>query len=443
MFTPYGRTVLMTGILSLLFGLGFYIYFLVVLGAILIFSAVIGYPFFYYSINFKNIEIIRQVDHPKSFVNDYITVTIIVRNNSNRTIEFLQIVDNIPALAFDLTLGQERIITRLDANSEIKFSYVLRVRLRGEHKIGPISVFLMDRMGYILEKEEFPIYTKLLVYPTYEEVKRMEAFATRRRQGLIFGAHRTKQKGLGTEFFGLREYIVGDEFRRIDWKATARSGSPMIREFETEKNIRVIIMIDASKTMSSGSIYNNKLEYSIRAALLLSKLALERNDQVGLVIYSDRVKYYIEPRSGPNQFWRILEVLSRVKSEGQKRLYNAADFMVKRIKKDSFIFVISDMEEMSRHFVSAILLLKSYKHEVIVISPFGPWFEASAFAFLDTIDRALLEAISEELWEKRLKIQEKIKRMDVNVLNVSPQDFFPLIITEYLRCKKKGGSGIV
>ena len=101
------------------------------------------------------------------------------------------------------------------------------------------------------------------------------------------------------------------------------------------------------------------------------------------------------------------------------------------------------MEDISRYFVSAVLLLKSYKHEVIVISPFGPWFEVNVFADLDPIDMALLEAISEEAWGKRVKIQEKIKRLETDVLNVSPQDYFPLIITEYLKCKKRGGSGIV
>ncbi|MHA1832278.1 MAG: DUF58 domain-containing protein [Candidatus Helarchaeota archaeon] len=443
MFTRHGRTVLMIGIICLLLGLGFYIYFLTILGSILIFSAVIGYPFYYYSLNLKDVQIIREIDKTKSFVDDYIMVKLTVKNNGNKSIDFLEVEDKIPPLAFKIVLGENKISTRLDGKSEIKFSYVLYLRMRGEFKIGPTRIRIKDRLGYLVEEQEIPEYTPLLVYPTFEDVRRMEAFASRRRQGLIFGAHRTKQKGMGTEFFGLREYIEGDEFRRIDWKATARSRKPMIREFETEKNIRVIIFLDASKTMTSGSVYNNKLEYSIRAALLLSKLALERHDQVGLVVYSDKVKFFIEPRGGPNQFWRILEVLARVKAEGSKKIYNAADFTIKRVKKDSFIFILSDMEDISRYFVSAVLLLKSYKHEVIVISPFGPWFEVNVFADLDPIDMALLEAISEEAWGKRVKIQEKIKRLETDVLNVSPQDYFPLIITEYLKCKKRGGSGIV
>jgi uncharacterized protein (DUF58 family) len=434
----------MIGVLMLLLGLGFYIYFLAIIGAVLIFSAVINYPFFYWSINLKDVEIIRELDKTKSFVDDYVMVKITVRNNGNKSIDYLEIEDQIQdPLAFTVVLGDNKISTRLDAKSEMKFSYVLYLRLRGEFKIGPTKIRIKDKLGYLIEQQEVKTFTSLLVYPTYDDVRRMEAFATRRRQGLIFGAHRTKQKGLGTEFFGIREYVVGDEFRRIDWKATARTGNPMIREFETEKNIRVMILLDASKTMSTGSIYNNKLEYSIRAALLLSKLALERHDQVGLVVYADKVKFFIEPRGGPNQFWRILEVLSRIKAEGPKKLYNAADFSVRRIKKDTFIFVLSDMEDLSRYFISAIMLLKSYKHEVIVISPFGPWFEVSALADMSVTDRALLEAISEEAWEKRIRMQEKIKRLETNILNVSPQDFFPLIITEYLNCKKKGGSGIV
>ncbi|MBD3227428.1 MAG: DUF58 domain-containing protein [Candidatus Lokiarchaeota archaeon] len=444
MFTRHGRKILMIGIFMVLIGLAFYIYFLTILGSILIFSSVISYPFFYSSINLKNVEIIRELDKKKGFCDDYIMVKITIRNNGNKSIDYLEIEDKIEdPLAFNVVLGENRISTRLDGNSEIKFSYVLYLRRRGIYRIGPTKIRIKDRLGYLVEEQEISSYSTLLVYPTYDDVRRMEAFASRRRQGLIFGAHRTKQKGMGTEFFGIREYVVGDEFRRIDWKATARTGKHMIREFESEKNIRVIIFLDASKTMTTGSVYNNKLEYSIRAALLLSKLALERHDQVGLVVYSDKVKYFIEPRGTANQFWRILEVLARIKAEGPKKIYNAADFTVKRVKNDAFIFVISDMEDISRYFVSAIMLLRSYKHEVVVVSPFGPYFEASALADMDPTDRALLEAISEEAWERRIKIQEKLKRMETNALNVSPQDFFPLVIQEYLNMKKRGGSGIV
>lgn len=407
----------------------------------MLFMAVVSYPTFQSSVQMKDIELKRFIDKDKSFVDDFIHIKIKIRNKGSRKIDFLEVFDVFPGDgSFKLILGENTIGTRVDAGETLTFSYILQTKQRGEYRLGPCRVILKDRSGFIFEEKELEEFTTLLVYPTYEDVRRMKSFASRRREGMIFGSHRTRQKGMGTEFYGIRSYIGGDEYRRIDWKASARTGKLMIREFESEKNIRVMIFLDASSSMVSGSKFNNKLEYSIRAALLLSHLALERRDHVGLIVFSDKLHYYIEPRSSSGQKWRILEVLARVEGSGKKNLFGAIDYVVKRLKKDSYFFILTDMEESSQFFLQAILLARSYDNEVILISPFGPFFEAQT---AKTVDLALLEAISEELWERRSKFKKEIGRMDVNAIDVSPQDFFPRVIQEYLEAKKKGGAGLI
>lgn len=407
----------------------------------MLFMAVVSYPTFQSSVQMKDIELKRFIDKDKSFVDDFVHIKIKIRNNGSRKIDFLEVFDVFPGDgSFKLILGENTIGTRVDAGETLTFSYILQTKQRGEYRLGPCRVILKDRSGFIFEEKELEEFTTLLVYPTYEDVRRMKSFASRRREGMIFGSHRTRQKGMGSEFYGIRSYTAGDEYRRIDWKASARTGKIMIREFESEKNIRVMIFLDASSSMVSGSKFNNKLEYSIRAALLLSHLALGRRDHVGLIVFSDKLHYYIEPSSSSGQQWRILEILARVEGSGKKNLYGAIDYVVKRLKKDSYFFILTDMEESSQFFLQAILLARSYDNEVILISPFGPFFEAQT---AKTVDLALLEAISEELWERRSEFKKQIGRMDVNAIDVSPQDFFPRVIQEYLEAKKKGGAGLI
>ena len=136
----------------------------------------------------------------------------------------------------------------------------------------------------------------------------------------------------------------------------------------------------------------------------------------------------------------MLEALARVEGSGKKNLYGAIDYVVKRLKKDSYFFVLTDMEESSKFFLDALTLARSYHHEVILVSPFGPFFEAQV---AKTTDLALLEAISEELWERRVNIKRQIGKMEIETIDVSPQDFFPTVIQEYLKAKKKGGAGLV
>ena len=99
------------------------------------------------------------------------------------------------------------------------------------------------------------------------------------------------------------------------------------------------------------------------------------------------------------------------------------------------------MEEASQFFLQAILLARSYDNQVVLVSPFGPFFEAGK---VEGADLALLEAISEELWERREQIKKQIRKLEVmDVVDVSPQDYFPTVIMEYLNAKKKGGTGQV
>ncbi|TFG05963.1 MAG: DUF58 domain-containing protein [Promethearchaeota archaeon] len=441
MLTNRGRTLVLAGVFFLFWGSAFTNYFLAILGVAMLFMAVVGIPAFQGSVQMKDIEVNRVLDKDKSFVDDFIHIKIQVRNNGSRRIDFLEIVDIFPGDgSFKLILGDNRIGTRIDSRSTMTFSYILQCKQRGEYRLGPCRLVLKDRSGFIFEEKELEEFTTLLVYPTYEDVRRLKSFASRRREGMVFGSHRTRQKGMGSEFYGIRSYSTDDEFRRIDWKASARSGKLMIREYESEKNIRVMIFLDASSSMVSGSKFDNKLEYSIRAALLLAHLALERHDHVGLIVFSDRLHYYIEPRSSEGQKWRMLEVLARVEGSGKKNLYGAVDYVVKRMKKDSYFFLLTDMEETSQYFLQALMLARSYNHEIILVSPFGPFFEARV---TKTVDIALLEAISEELWEHRQTIKSQLGKMEIDAIDVSPQDFFPTVIQEYMKAKKKGGAGLV
>jgi uncharacterized protein (DUF58 family) len=442
MLTNRGRIFVLAGIFFLFWGSAFTNYYLAILGIILLFMAVLNYPSFQASVQMKDIQIQRILDKSKTFVDDFIHIKIKIQNKSSSTIDYLEVHDIFPGEgAFKIVLGENMIGTRIDARSTLAFSYILQPKQRGEYRLGPCRIIIKDRAGFIFEEKELDEYTTLLVYPTYEDVRRMKSFATRRREGMIYGAHQTRQKGMGSDFYGIRQYISGDEYRRIDWKASARSGKLMIREFESEKNIRVMIFLDASASMISGSKFDNKLEYSIRATLLLTHLALERRDQVGIIVFSDKLHYYIEPKAGQGQFFRVLEALARVEGSGKKNLYGAVDYVVKRMKKDSFFFILTDMEETTQYFLQALMLARSYDNEVVMITPFGPFFEAGPK--LKTLDLALLEAISEELWERRSELKKQIGKMEITALDVSPQDYFPTIITEYLNAKKRGGKGLI
>ncbi|MFB0559902.1 MAG: DUF58 domain-containing protein [Candidatus Lokiarchaeia archaeon] len=436
MLTTRGAIFIISGVFCLAFGFSSVNYYLVLIGILLILGSVISMPYFELAVDLDNIEITRTIDKEKVFAEDFVFVTVTVENKGRLRIDYLEVFDTYPEI-FTLVLGKSIITTRLDPGEKKVFSYVLQCRRRGVHKIGPIKLVVHDRLGLHFEQKTFEIYTELLIYPSYQDVRKMEAMGSQRTLGRIFGMHKTKQKGMGTEFFGIRNYFPMDEYRRIDWKATARTGDLMMREFEIEKNIKIMILLDTSASMGGGLPDNTKLDYSIRAAVLLAKLALERRDEVGVVAFSNKIHSYVKPTMGKEYFYRILEALAIVEPKGGMRMMEAMEWVLKRTPKRSFFILLTDLEETSRELINACKLARAHKNSLLVISPFGPWFEAYP-GELTPVQRALTEAISEELLEQRKKIIDELVRMDIGVIDVSPDDFLPAVVSQYLKAKKKG-----
>ncbi|MBD3211576.1 MAG: DUF58 domain-containing protein, partial [Candidatus Lokiarchaeota archaeon] len=253
-----------------------------------------------------------------------------------------------------------------------------------------------------------------------------------------YGVQRSKQKGLGSEFYGMRKYVFGDQFRLIDWKASVRTQKLIVREFESERDITVMILVDSSNSMAGGAIDNTKFEYAIRACMLLTKIALTRRDNVGVYTFSDKKNLrFLKPGSGDDFFYRVLDFVARVKPEGKCRIVEALDYFVRRFQKRSLVFVISDLESNVKEIREGLKKLVPFDHTVIIINPFSPWFEIHEVD-LSSTDKALAEAIAEEMMEHILKIRQQTRNMGMNVITVGPDDMMNQVIGNYLEAKKKG-----
>ncbi|MHA1918034.1 MAG: DUF58 domain-containing protein [Candidatus Ranarchaeia archaeon] len=435
MISRRGTTLVLLGIFLLTSGFAFSNYFLVLISSLLILSVVVGLPLFEIQSDVDKIIVERKLDKVKIFADDFVNVTLTIKNKGHRSIDFLRINDGFPN-TFECVVGQNQIETSLGSGKSKTYSYILQARLRGEYEIGPTRLLLHDRLGFHFLERKIPTSTNLLVYPTYEDVRRMEAAGKSRRLGLIFGSHKTKIKGIGTDFYGIRQYTPSDGMRFIDWKSSARTGKMMTREFETEKNIRVVMIIDTSSTMTAGRVENSKLEYGIRSAVLLSKIALERRDLVGVFAGSTKVQCWVEPKAGKNHFYTVLENLATVQAQGGSHLHSATDYVVKRTNRSSYFIFVTDLEAPKKEIIEAIKLAKIYKHQVLVIAPFGPWFESQAGS-MSPIEKALSESISIRLYEKRKSLSRSLRRMGVDVVDVGPDDFLPTVINVYMAAKQK------
>ncbi|MHA1792492.1 MAG: DUF58 domain-containing protein [Promethearchaeota archaeon] len=446
MLAGRGKLLVGTGIFLLTFGFSMTNYLFIVIGIFTIMSSLVSLPLFELNINVDNLKVKRYIDKKKIFQDDFIHVTVELKNIGKKRFDFVEIKDIFPEQYFDCVLGEPNISTRIDPKKKIKYSYILKPRIRGEFFIGPIELTIKDRLEFNKESREVPeSYTRLVIYPPYGDLRKLEALRGR-TISKMFGVHRSVQVGTGTDFHGIRQYQFGDEFRKINWKATARLGQIMVREYEMEKNINVLIAIDASSTMGAGILLNTKLEYSIRAAIVLCKLALEHKDSVGAVIFQSNPRRrrdtresvkLLESHSGDTVLFNLLDFVATIHPMGPKNLSVWMDQLVRRLHKRHLIVFLSDLEAPMNDIRLMFTKARARSHELLVISPFSPWFEVLGKE-LTPAERAIAEAISEEMMQHALESKQIAQSLGIPVINVGPDDIISQTLQEYLKAKAKG-----
>jgi len=389
--------------------------------------------------NIEELRVHRELEKEKVFKDDFVHIKVVIENTGKNSFDFLEIRDYYNPQLFRLIIGENFISTRIGPKDIIKFSYVLEPKVRGEYPLGPLSVTVKDRLGFnSLERIIPDSVSDILVYPPYEDIKRIEILGSKRSLTLNYGIQRSKQKGLGSEFYGMRKYVFGDQFRLIDWKASARTQKLIVKQFESERDITIMILIDSSNTMAGGAIENTKFEFAIRACMLLAKVALTRRDSVGVFTFSDKKNFkFLKPGRGEEYFYQVLDFVARIKPQGKCQMVEAIDNFIRRFQKRSLIFILSDLEVNAKEIKMAIRKLIPFNHTVIIINPFSPWFEIHEID-LSSTDKALAEAISEEMMEHILIIRQEARNIGVNLITVGPDDMMNQVLKNYLEAKKKG-----
>jgi len=230
--TPSLLMILLATLLEFIFGLIFNTIFIIstdvilyfmILGSMLIFSVVVGYPAFAAGAGPGSVKLKRELGKEKAFAGDYLYIEVKVKNKSINPIPVIEIYDAYPEV-FELSLGENFLTTQLGPKQTISFSYVVRIPIRGKFLLGPTKIIMHDRQGFFSDEAVLAELTELLVYPSYEDIKKLQMLGSKRQLGKMFGSHRTKIKGMGTDFFGIREYQPGDPLKYVHWPSVGKSG---------------------------------------------------------------------------------------------------------------------------------------------------------------------------------------------------------------------------
>ncbi len=225
------------------------------------------------------------------------------------------------------------------------------------------------------------------------KVRRIEMQARKLATATFAGQYRSSFRGQGLDFDDFREYLPGDEPRFIDWKVTARTGTPYIRKFHEEREQVLLLAVDTSGSMGYASVPDSKLEYAAQIAAVLAYSAVQNGDKVGLLLFGRQPHFYLPPAKGMKQCLRIVrEILSAPAGGQDDTMEGVAAEILRTQRKSAMVFLMSDFLQKPDHMAVGRL---AFRHELIPLRVNDPAElrlpEAGRIFFRDPESGELLE----------------------------------------------------
>ncbi|MDB6079848.1 MAG: hypothetical protein JWO82_3595 [Akkermansiaceae bacterium] len=190
--------------------------------------------------------------------------------------------------------------------------------------------------------------------------------------GNVAGKHRSPHRGSSVEFAEYRKYVPGDDTRRLDWKAFARSDRYYIKEFEADTNLRAYFVVDASGSMNFSGLAEPKIAYARKIAASLAYLLVNQGDAAGLSICTNKLHLEVPPRRRPAHLQQIFETLGKLEPAGETGLIDALHAIAEKIGQRAFVVILSDLFTDSQAFSDALQHLRYRKHDISVFHLMDP-----------------------------------------------------------------------
>lgn len=249
-----------------------------------------------------------------------------------------------------------------------------------------------------------------------KKVRKIEIKTKHLSNQIFSGEYHSAFKGRGMAFSEVRDYAIGDEIRTIDWNVTARFNEPFVKVFEEERQLTVMLLVDISASGLFGTRNQLKRETITELCAVLAFSAVSNNDQIGLILFSDKIEKFIPPKKGKSHILRIIRELINFEPTGSETDISVAlKYFTQMVKKKSIAFVLSDF--MDEGFSDA-LKISSRKHDVVALKVMDkaekelPRIGIARFKDLETGETKWINTASKKRREKyRKQAEERDERL--------------------------------
>jgi uncharacterized protein (DUF58 family) len=371
--------------------------------------------------------------------------------NQGRVIVECRLVDDLPP-----ALVAEPATHRLTAFPHVPASvrYRLEPQERGDVKAGWLYLRYRSPLGLAERWAKAPLTQTVRVYPALRPGEEQQIFLARSRQ-IDLQLRRAQQRGLGRDFESLREYREGDDLRDICWTATARRGSPITRQYQTERSQPVWIVLDCGRLMRArvaavsasekraagghGARIHSKLDYACTTAVALAQLALYSGDRVGLLAYGQEIQQRLLPGRGAVHLRQLIELLAQVRAESGEADHLRATAVLNRLQpRRSLILWVTDLAETAMRpevIDGAVHLLR--RHVLLFVAMAQPEVEHMAQARPRNVEQMFRATAAQEMAGRRELLLARLHEQGALTMDLNPDALTSSVLNRYLMVKER------
>ena len=329
--------------------------------------------------------------------------------------------------------------THIPGKNNNTLQYQVRPIDRGEYLFGNLNCYVSSIIGFIRRRYTFDNKQMVKVYPSFIQMKKYDFLAIDNRLQQI-GLKKIRRIGHTMEFEQIKEYVVGDDVRTVNWKATAKHGHLMVNQYQDEKMQPIYSIIDTSRVMKMPFNELKLIDYAINSTLAFSNVALKKGDKVGMVDFSEKLGSFLPAQAKKTHLNTLLETLYNVDTKFRDSDFGILQALVRRkITQRSLLLLYTNFEHISSlqrqlPYLQAI----AKKHVLVVI-----FFENTELKSLSETEAASIPEIVDQTiaqqfqFDKKLMVRE-LQQRGIQTVLTAPEDLTVNTINKYLEIKAKG-----
>lgn len=369
----------------------------------------------------------------------------LVVQNLNRVSANVSVVDFMPS---EIEIAQPILSGTIPAGKKGQWAYEIRPRQRGRFSLTGTQVLVESRNGFWLLEKKILRQTNVVVYPDVHQIAEYSLLARRDRLSVL-GVRKARKIGSDNEFEQLRDYVPGDDPRHLDWRATARRRQLTVRTFQANQSQRVVFLIDSGRMMAGDAGDGlSPLDHAFNAMILLAHVALLKGDQVGLVVFSDKLRVFIPAEGGNRQLGKLIHAIHDIHPETVESRFDLAFAeLKKRCRRRSLVVFMTNLfDEFHARWASSCLQglvgqhvpLAIFLSQADLLALADKGLEYFGPKGADLTDKQLGESTAAaDLLNHRHDLLDRLRREGAYVLDLDAREITARLINQYLEIKAK------